>query len=1853
MKKYFTFLSAFMLFSISLFSQGVIIPTSTTQADFLKTYKLALSLSDNDYRFSGNGSDSLLFPYYGEYSLYWVKSGSEKGSFVSPQQNPTGFSTVTNSTYSNYNWQSAQHYALQFRKDRESVAIFQSSILQNNTSVNWEALYFKKTFDSYLYSDMYYFINENQLSTSFFPEKTQLLIIPSFSVRNNDARFYIDSVFTSCPMMKTRIDTFLAHGGTIYAEGNAVYFIEKLGYLTAGAVNFNNVTYPSQSTNIISINYTNSDQPVAFTQSAAGNELYSFGVPAVNIGSGELVASLAQNNNPAVFVLKGASANRGRIICNLGLPAVGGNTELLHGSRQLQWSLNAILSAFAKSVDVSRSVYNDLSIQLTAGVNTVAYDRVDTFEVRLLVRNLSSTNISGINLKEQINDYFDFSEMITSGLTFTINGHDLLISGLDMPAMSEKVITYKVVTPPLNSTEHDNVDHYLWWQTYLPVSYNTTSYADAGGISVYGRSHNFADIMFSADIVADADLNWKNFLGLYYQPFKVFMIMENKERTAAVNTKYVQYIPKDVPFYGVDHTLNIPILQTPGGDYIDVLKGSNDESHPDFDMDHDGHPDAWLDTASIYPKGYTLEEESVYWQNPWHRLSTGDTIPYYEDINHNGIRAHDDNSDGIFEVEDPGDKIRVWKVTWDIGTVAGYQAYDPYCSYEIWVDPPDLVGLSAGVGHAYGRVNDSIPGMFYPYTPSVHQANLADTTWTYWMDRDNQGQVMWKQLIYQQLNNYEGYTFIDTAAQHYTLLPSDICAGTVPQPRNEFIAVLSMGGEEIDMEHPVPHRSNYSNIDYKTIFNESKKTPIRTTYTYYAPLPNPLQFEYLTNNFTIKDTIGNLLRELPNKGKALISYEIDASTEYSYYWIRNVGYDVKYNDPSLAIDGVDSFGDGVFGYFIYNIPKGLGGYSITLPKTQTNKFNIDSIIRIDGQPYHKWIDNPNTRDSVRILENDFWYSILIPQILIPPALDDDNGDGIDDWIDDRGDRFHSPTGYLHDWYMQGNGEDYPIGTANVYPHTDEGMAGYVDAGWSSGSDNTYGDDEFETLGKTHITIKADYHGEGREGPLPISKGGWLVVEEIFGGSPWVIFSHTLSAMASGVDLKLESSPNPSVVKYGIDTTYLKHKIYDTNEPHEFNSFFDPYYVSYGYGESSITTYAGGKDPCSLMEPEILMPAIIDPSYGHTSLTLIPLADHTNPDMVNYPRTVTGTFLEAVITVVNGTDDNWINTTVKPVIPPQLGNTHVLMSYVSYPRPLVPAVADPVTGQVLHTGDQIGSFLTGWRFNQPVGEVLTKLGDTLNLMQPTRRAYFIILFSIDETLPNGIYDIPFTISGKKYNYSGTYHGTLNYEVPSLKFSITDRNANDSVATYQKLVIGKAALTDLNIFEKPVLTGLKNTKWSQDDVNYTDFTSMTNTLPTINDTIAHIETIDMSRFNAFPSVDTSQLFLLEQARVNSYGSPTELYITNKQDLNYTYQNRAYTLSSDSLKVSPFGPLLKVEKKIYSINGHKVYDQDTIIVEPGKKLDLVVQVLSYNLGNDAALNTTISIQQGGLFVPVPDSLPSFCIYAQPVITAATGTYTPGEMKEFFIHYTLKDNVCDSVFSAAKIIKRMDIRYTGQMTAEVYICPDTLVLIYPALDFRLISLSANKSILGPGDVVTLTIRACNGDIAADNVDVKVTATTNRDTLTLETKHYDHLSGHEAISFTCSYTVPSGITYANFKAMVDPANKYCEICENNNTRSLTIRSTEADWFARVNTYPNPFGDEVSIEYELGKDLDGIKLLITDVKGKRIEEYNDLLSNAGLHTFIWNASKVRSGTYYLRFSGNDLQGYSHEFLVKVVKTIPR
>ncbi|MDQ1264994.1 MAG: hypothetical protein QG635_144, partial [Bacteroidota bacterium] len=776
----------------STYAGGAIIPTGSGQADFLKAYKLIFNNSNNAYRFTSSTIDTLLFPKWGEYSIYWAKTGSNRGSFIIPDAVPSSYSSVSNTPYTNYDKNGASHYSIQFRSNAERIAIFRSGITRENKSVSWEALYFKSMFDSYLFDNIYYYIDEQRLASSAISGNTQLIIIPAFTLNGRNNKYYIDSIFRAVPNIKARFDEFLARGGTIYTEGNAVYFIEILGYLAPNAVNFDDYIDPDPNTSLIDVSFTGSNNPVGFTENAVDDELYTGSVPRVAAGSAEIIANTS-GSRPAVFVLKGAQANGGRIVCNLGLPTVGGIAGLLDGSRQLQWSLNSILYAFSNYIDVTRSIYNELPDSISAGRNAVAFDRLDTFEIRLLIRNLSESAISGVKITESIRACFPFVDVVTSGVDYIINGQTLTLQNISIPANGEITITYRVRTTEPDNPVHSQIDKYISWATYIYASFSTIGYADDDGVHLYWQYRNYVDMMFAAKLAADTDLNWKNFLGLYYQPFKVFMIMENKERTAARQTKYIQYIPKDVPFYWTDNSINIPILKTPGGKYVDVLRGSNDQNNPEYDMDSDGKPDAWLDTASIYPKGYALEETSVYWLNPWEHLRTGDSL-YYEDIDHDGVRAIDTNADGNVDIEESGDKIRVWKVTWDIGEVPGYQFYDPYSYFEIWVDPPDLVPMAAGIGKAYNQMDEDVAGQFYPYSPDIDNPNRADTSWTHWMERDSDGNVIQKQLIYQKIHNYEGFTFIDTAAVNYRLKPTDRCAGTVPQPHREFIAVLSLGG---------------------------------------------------------------------------------------------------------------------------------------------------------------------------------------------------------------------------------------------------------------------------------------------------------------------------------------------------------------------------------------------------------------------------------------------------------------------------------------------------------------------------------------------------------------------------------------------------------------------------------------------------------------------------------------------------------------------------------------------------------------------------------------------------------------------------------------------------------------------------------------------------------------------------------------------------------------------------------------------------------------------------------------------------------------------------------------------------
>lgn len=1852
MKK-FLLLFFFLLGSYSVvYSTVSIIPTDTSQKDFLRGYKFALYYSYLDYRFTNSTMDSVLFPKYGEFSIYWIVEGENAGSFVYPDAIPKDYASVTREEYSNYEWRNREHFSLQFKHNSQVVCIFQSEFKQNNATVSWASFYYKNLFDMNFFDNMYYFANEKTIDSVGISSSCRLLIIPPFRKFAEDDRYYIDKIFEKYPNIKRRFDDFLARGGTIYAEGNAVYFIEKLGYLEKNSVDFENGISLTNEDNLADVNFTGIKHPLSFTRLAVGNKLYGGTFPKVTTNVAEVVATLQNTQNPVVFLLRGKNASGGKIIINTGMPTVGGINDLNKGSRQLQWTFNAIFSAFCSDVDVTRSIYNDLPSEITAGANAISYDRLDTFEVRIKIRNLSNNLVSDLKITEWVRDYFQVVGVKNTNISYQISGTKVVLSNITLNPFEEKEVVLLVSTPDPNSKIHELVNKYISWANYIYVSYCEVVNDGGKGIEFFAKYRNYADLMFSARLIADTDLNWKNFLYLDFQPFKVFTIIENKERTSAVETKYVQYIPKDVPFYWTDHTIDIPILKTPGGKFVDVLRGSNDKNNPEYDMDSDGYPDVWLDTSSIFPKGYTIEETEVYWLNPWEYYRSGDSL-YYEDIDHDGKRAIDLDGDGVVDIEEPGDKIRVWKVTWDIGKVAGYEYFDPYCYYEIWVDPPDLVKLAAGVGKVFGKLDEDVPGMFFPYTKDLSKADKNDPRWKYWMEADKNGNPLWKQFIYQKIHNYEGYTFIDTAKENYKLKPTDHCVGTVPQPHQEFIAVLSLGGRDIDMNSPVTSSSQYSNLTYKTIFNETRTTPIRTTYTYWAPLPNPLQFEYLTNSFEILDTTGTVrYQNLPMFGKALLKFTMDASTEYSYYWIRNAGHDVDYNDPSEKIEGVESLGDGVFGYLIYDIPKGIGGYKITLPKNDDGTYDINSIVKIDGKPFQKWLDNKNTKNQIEIIEDPFVYHIYIPQLLIPPALDDDNHDGIDDWIDDRGDRFQSSTGFLHDAFMLGNGEDYKDWPK--VPFQDD-IYGTVTSGWYPGEDGTYGDDKFEKLGKTRIEINAIYEGNGREGSIEISKGGWLVVEEIFGGSPWVITSHTLSGFAIGSNLKLTSKVQPTNVRYGIDTTYILHTIEDVGEPHYFNINFDPFHLSYGYGEVTITTYSGGRDPSNLLSPNPVLPTIIDPKVDSHTLTILPFADSTDPKFKGYPKVVSGTFVEVRVEINNSTDYNFCNLKIEPIIPPNLKTSSLVFSYVLYPRPLVPAKFDPATGKIIQGGDDFGTLRTGWRFNQPEGEMLVTLGNTLNMLQAGRRAYFIFLFKIDSTLPPSVYSINFKSSGEILTYASEKKGNFNYEVPFAQFSITKKKPDKTVAEYQKFVIGQSNLKRIDVQGNQAFNGLKQAKWSYIPITYLDFDTLKQNLNVSFDSKNRIETLDLTQFKSFPTKDFTKLYVLEKVEVNSSNLPDKFDLTRAENLTYEVQPFGdYVTKDKNLTLSSVGPRLTHFKRISAIDGKMLPENASILLNNRTK-QLAVTFYVINIGSDIAENVSLSFKLGKYFV-VDNQQNNITKIQESKYVVPVGLLVPGEMKEVTVLLNPNEEICMNWYDNYQVVQDVEIDYFGPRSKfitkkEAFSYLDETPLDAPSYDVFVKSFKPNSREVKTGETVTLTWEIGNGLVPlTQNLKYNVYAILNlTDTLLILQDTLPKLNLLEYFKSSTPFTLPDSLYFLEFMIVADPDETIPEICKENNIRLFAVELIGPDWMRKVSVQPNPFDFFTSVSYVISQDISKLDAYIYSLDGSFVGKIENCPSQLGLNHFYLQMPNLAKGTYLIRFEGITPENTKVVNYVKVIK----
>ncbi|MDZ7261688.1 MAG: hypothetical protein ONB05_06250, partial [candidate division KSB1 bacterium] len=1325
------------------YSATTIIPTDNTQSNLRDAYRLVLQKAAHPWTRQGQVAPFLEVngrPYYGEVPVLWsMDENHYPGSFIIPDTLSTSGITAWQTSFPDLEYA----FSLTFTEQEVTIFVLKSSIADTSLGTcSWEYPYFEQflvnTLD--LKSQVHYqLVNEIEFSQRIlddllFQSSAKILLIPAFSYGTVTLGQYLEESINQHPRFAAALTSFLQHGGTIYTEGNAAYLLEVAALLPKGTVDLENTIDGIGTDMLATVESVRGTIPPGYS-----NQLYTSQGPTIHdslhaVAIFTQVADAEDLGKPAVVLIEDPNlCGRGRMILNVGMPAVG--SLVLKNNPQWQWLANALFLAFAERLDLVRSVYVETDslhpdpMSLPAGVETM-------FEVPLQLHNLWNRASGELQVVEHYKPYFDYVDVIQGPAPMVDETNHTLTFNLNtLSAHQREIITYRLRSPGQDDERVEHIDEYLDHEINMKVSSAEFSFGDPifnDKTRNMVRDDLWVRFLFEARIVADLDLNWKNILGHYYQPFKIFTTMENKERTPAVSTQIVHYVPLDIPVYKTADPL-IPIERTPPGQFMDLLRLGGDL---DGDAATDG-PDVGFDLNSIFPNAASVETVRVFWRNPW----TGT----FDDYDRDGQVTTDADSDGVYEIIDDDDRLTALKITWKPGlgtetegTIPGYQFYDPFCYWEIWIDPPDEIQMAIGAAK-----RDTIT---FAVTDSIYNLeSFYYEHWERWMEHDEQGNVVQTRLVKRRRQDYEGFALVDSS---YVLKPDDVDYGWIPKPIRSSVFFLALGGRGPSMTNPLTEYSELSTITYQTIWGRQKETPLRCAYTYYAPLPNPLQFEYISKTFHITDPeTGARLYELPAHRTADLTFDITISTEYSLYWITQM-------TPDLNGDGL---GDGIYSYVIEQIPKGLGGYSVDLPRTQSG--DIDTQAVADPPPTAIW-------------EGPFYWQIYWDSLRIPAALDDDNGDGIDDWLDDTGDRFFNPvdSAYLYDAFPPGAGE------------------------WLPGPDGEYGDDLCEALGAKTLKVYATFHGQGREGSLKINDGAWLVNEEIFGGPPWVQFSHVQEAWAVGHQIQLRGKPDPTFINLHQNPVYEKFYLTDASEPHTFDILFDPWLKSYGAETATATVYLGGKDPCHQINPDVTLPARLNRTNIQT-LTFFPGVDPA--DFPGYPKQGRGLFVQAIVELNNNekveavfdtsgheighcAKTHWYNVTVTPNLL-GLGNTEIFVSYCAYPRPLVP-------------GDDFRTLRAGWRFNPSPMEVLIKMGNpdgsaTIPEIQSSRRGYFVFTFKIDPMLPDGCYRIPFTLQGTARAYYDSTGGVpLSFPIPEARFSLSD-------GSLQPFIIGEAEITDI--------------------------------------------------------------------------------------------------------------------------------------------------------------------------------------------------------------------------------------------------------------------------------------------------------------------------------------------------------------------------------------------------------------------------------------------------------------------------
>ncbi|MDR3367223.1 MAG: hypothetical protein LBO71_09710, partial [Prevotellaceae bacterium] len=309
---------------------------------------------------------------------------------------------------------------------------------------------------------------------------------------------------------------------------------------------------------------------------------------------------------------------------------------------------------------------------------------------------------------------------------------------------------------------------------------------------------------------------------------------------------------------------------------------------------------------------------------------------------------------------------------------------------------------------------------------------------------------------------------------------------------------------------------------------------------------------------------------------------------------------------------------------------------------------------------------------------------------------------------------------------------------------------------------------------------------------------------------------------------------------------------------------------------------------------------------------------------------------------------------------------------------------------------------GWRFNEPEGEVLVYMGNELPLIQPPRRAYYLVLLSVSDELADGIYEINFDLQGNRCSpVTQATVGTFTYAAPRALLSIQ----RGSVAN--PLTLGQGALDSLTITpaNSTVYRPFGAVKISAQTpiTSLAAYDALSDALPVTRRTAS---VIDLSSLEPFPTTAVRQLHAVEKAAITcTNAAATSEQITAPQQLFYTVADGQKTTSSPAVSVNTRGPKIIITKEVTALNGRPYREGDALGADADGYAELTMVFTAENRGSGAE-NVRALYTNEGLFTPVADKIRQtcpLCIINGSSVNLYFGTMMSGSKVTDTLYYTI----------------------------------------------------------------------------------------------------------------------------------------------------------------------------------------------------------------------------------------------------------